>query len=106
MDMEQIMKQAQEMQDRMQQVQDNLCEVETEGESGGGLVKVRLTGKGVVLGVSISEELLAPSEKEVLEDLVAAAFNDTKSKIEDAFQAELGKMTEEFGLPKDFKFPV
>jgi hypothetical protein len=106
MDLQQIMKQAQDMQDRMQKLQDNLCEVITEGESGGGLVKVRLTGKGVVLGVTISPELLKVEEKEVLEDLVAAAFNDTKTKIEDAFHAELGKMTEEYGLPKDFKFPV
>lgn len=104
--MEQIMKQAQAMQERMQQVQDNLCEVETEGESGGGLVKVKLTGKGVVTSVKISEELLAASEKEVLEDLVAAAFNDTKNRIEDAFHGEMAKVTEEFGLPADFKLPV
>lgn len=106
MDLQQIMKQAQEMQERMQKVQDNLSNTETEGESGGGLVKVKLTGKGVVTSVKISEELLKLEEKEVLEDLVAAAFNDTKTKIEDAFQNELGKMTEEYGLPKDFKFPV
>ena len=106
MDLEQIMKQAQQMQERMQQVQDNLCEVVTEGESGGGLVKVRLTGKGVVLGVTISPELLKIEEKEVLEDLVAAAFNDTKNKIEDTFHSEMGKMSKEFGLPDGFKLPI
>jgi DNA-binding YbaB/EbfC family protein len=106
MDLEQIMKQAAAMQDRMQKVQDNLCEVETEGESGGGLVKVRLTGKGVVLGVSISPELLKPEEKEVLEDLVAAAFNDTKNKIEDAYRGEMDKMAQEYGLPANFKLPM
>ena len=106
MDLQQIMKQAAEMQEKMQKVQDNLCEIETEGESGGGLVKVRLTGKGVVLGVTISAELLKPSEKEVLEDLVAAAFNDTKNKIEDAFSGEMRKMAQEYGMPEGFKFPM
>lgn len=106
MDMQQIMKQAQEMQDRMQKVQENLAETETEGESGGGLVKVKLTGKGVVTSVEISEDLLKVEEKEVLEDLVAAAFNDTKNKIEDAFHGEMSKMSQEMGLPADFKFPM
>jgi len=106
MDLEQIMKKAQEMQTRMQQVQDNLCEVVTEGESGGGLVKVKLTGKGVVLGVTISPELLKVEEKEVLEDLVAAAFNDTKNKIEDAFHSQMGKISQDFGMPANFKLPV
>jgi len=106
MDIQQVMKQAQEMQSRMQKLQNDLCEVETKGESGGGLVKVRLTGKGVVLGVEISPELLKPEEKEVLEDLVAAAFNDTKNKIEDAFNNEMNKMSKDFGLPDGFKFPM
>lgn len=106
MDMQQIMKQAQEMQERMQQVQENLAENETEGESGGGLVKVKLTGKGVVTSVEISEELLKADEKEVLEDLVAAAFNDTKNKIEDAFSGEMSKLSQDMGLPADFKLPV
>jgi len=97
MDIQQVMKQAQEMQSRMQKLQNDLCEVETKGESGGGLVKVRLTGKGVVLGVEISP---------VLEDLVAAAFNDTKNKIEDAFNNEMNKMSKDFGLPDGFKFPM
>ena len=106
MDIQQIMKQAQEMQNRMQDVQNKLAETEIEGESGGGLVKVKLTGKGVVTGVTISEELLKAEEKEVLEDLIAAAFNDTKNKIEDAFGSEMGNVAQEMGLPTDFKFPV
>lgn len=106
MDLQQIMKQAQEMQDRMQQVQDNLAETEMEGESGGGLVKVRLTGKGVVTGITISPELLKPEEKEVLEDLIAAAFNDTKNQMEDAFQNEMGKIASDIGLPPGFKLPM
>lgn len=105
MDIQQIMKQAAAMQQKMQEAQEHMANHEIEGESGGGLVKLRLTGKGVVLGVSISAELLKPEEKEVLEDLVAAAFNDTKNKIEDAFAAEMQAITGQFGLPADFKMP-
>ena len=106
MDIQQIMKQAQEMQNKMQDVQNKLAETEIDGESGGGLVKITLTGKGVVTKVNVSEDLLKPEEKEVLEDLIAAAFNDTKNKIEDAFAAEMGSVAKDMGLPADFKFPV
>ena len=106
MDIQQIMKQAQEMQAKMANVQDKLAETEIEGESGGGLVKIKLTGKGLVTGVTISEELLKAEEKEVLEDLIAAAFNDTKNKIEDAFGSEMGGIAQDMGLPADFKFPM
>lgn len=106
MDIQEIMKQAQEMQAKMTSVQDKLAETEIEGESGGGLVKIKLTGKGLVTGVTISEDLLKVEEKEVLEDLVAAAFNDTKNKIEDAFGSEMGNVAQDMGLPADFKFPV
>lgn len=106
MDIQEIMKQAQEMQAKMASVQDKLAETEIEGESGGGLVKIKLTGKGLVTGVTISEDLLKVEEKEVLEDLVAAAFNDTKNKIEDAFGSEMGNVAQDMGLPADFKFPV
>lgn len=106
MNIQQVMKQAQEMQQKMQQVQDALASKELEGESGGGLVKVTLTGKGVVTKVVIDESLLQADEKEVLEDLVAAAFNDTKQKIEDQFGEEMGRVAQEMGLPADFKLPV
>ncbi|PIR32211.1 MAG: hypothetical protein COV36_04700 [Alphaproteobacteria bacterium CG11_big_fil_rev_8_21_14_0_20_44_7] len=106
MDIQQVMKQAQQMQTKMQEVQEALAQKSVEGQSGGGLVKVTLTGKGVVTGVSIADELLNKDEKEVLEDLVAAAFNDTKTKIEDDFQAEMAKVAESMGLPADFKLPM
>ena len=106
MDIQQIMKQAQEMQQKMQDIQQNLADTDVEGESGGGLVKVTMSGKGLVSKVQISEELLKADEKEVLEDLVAAAFNDTKNKIEDAFGNEMGAVAQQMGLPADFKFPV
>ena len=105
MDIQQIMKQAAEMQQKMQTMQEHMAEREMEGESGGGLVKIRLTGKGVVTKVEVSPELLKPEEKEVLEDLIAAAFNDTKNKIEDAFADEMRQVTTEMGLPADLKLP-
>ena len=106
MDINAIMKQAQEMQAKMQEVQENLANTEIEGESGGGLVKITLTGKGLVTSVKVSEELLKVEEKEVLEDLIAAAFNDTKNKIEDQFGSEMGNVAKDMGLPADFKMPI
>ena len=102
MNIQQIMKQAQEMQKKMQEMQENIAKKEYEGQSGGGLVKLVLTGKGIVKNIDISAELLKPEEKEVLEDLVAAAFNDTKHKIEDALKDEMSDFAGAMGLPADF----
>ena len=104
-DFDAIMKMAQDAQTELQKAQDNLDKVEVEGASGGGLVKVRATAKGRILGVSIDESLLQPSEKTMVEDLVAAAINDAKAKADAAAAAEMQKMQGSLPLPPGFKLP-
>ena len=81
-DFDEIMKMAQNAQAELQKAQDNLDKIEVEGAAGGGMVKIRATAKGRILGVDIDESLLAPSEKTMLEDLVAAAINDARAKAD------------------------
>lgn len=100
-----IMKAAQSMQAELAKAQANLETIEVEGAAGGGLVKVRATAKGTINGVEIDESLLAPSEKQMLEDLVAAAFNDARAKADAASQREMGKITQGLPLPPGFKLP-
>ncbi|MBC2777658.1 YbaB/EbfC family nucleoid-associated protein [Parasphingopyxis marina] len=100
-----IMKAAQNVQEELQKAQASLENIEVEGVSGGGLVKVRASAKGTILGVEIDETLLVPSEKQVLEDLVTAAFNDARGKADAASQEEMAKMTSGLPLPPGFKLP-
>ena len=102
---EEIMAMAQNAQAELQEAQDNLDKIEVEGASGGGLVTVRATAKGRILGVTIDESLLQPSEKTMVEDLVAAALNDAKTKADAAAGPELQKMTSGIPLPPGFKLP-
>ena len=95
--LEDIMAMAQNVQDELTKAQATLDTIEVEGVSGGGLVKVKASAKGRIIGVDIDESLLAPSEKGMLEDLVAAAFNDARAKADAASQAEMSKMSS--GLP-------
>lgn len=104
-DFDEIMKMAQNAQEELQKAQANLETIEVEGVAGGGLVKVRATAKGRILGIDIDESLLAPSEKAMVEDLVAAAINDTKAKADVAAQAEMQKMSSSLPLPPGFKLP-
>ncbi len=104
-DFDEIMKMAQNAQAELQKAQDNLDKVEVEGASGGGLVKVRATAKGRILNVDIDETLLQPSEKTMLEDLIAAALNDARTKADTAANAEMQKMTSGLPLPPGFKMP-
>ena len=104
-DFDEIMKMAQQAQADLQKAQDNLDKVEVEGASGGGLVKVRATAKGRVLGIAIDDSLMAVSEKPMLEDLVAAAINDAKAKADAAAGEEMSKMTSGMALPPGFKLP-
>ena len=99
------MQMAQNAQAVLQKAQDNLDKVEVEGASGGGLVKVRATAKGRILGVEIDESLLQPSEKSMVEDLVAAALNDARGKADAAANAEMQKMSSGLPLPPGFKLP-
>ena len=104
-DLEKIMQMAQEAQAELQKAQDNLDKVEVEGASGGGLVKIRTTAKGQILSISIDESLLQPSEKSMVEDLIAAAFNDARGKADAIAGAEMQKMTGGMQLPPGFKLP-
>lgn len=103
--LEEIMKMAQEVQAEMQKAQENLDKIEVEGVSGGGLVKVRASAKGRIVSVSIDESLLQPSEKTMLEDLIAAAINDARTKADAAAAPELQKMSSGIPLPPGFKLP-
>jgi DNA-binding YbaB/EbfC family protein len=103
--LEDIMAMAQNVQAELTKAQAALDTIEVEGASGGGLVKVRASAKGRILGVEIDESLLAPSEKGMLEDLVAAAFNDARAKADAASQTEMSKMTSGMPLPPGFKLP-
>ena len=103
--LEEIMQMAQNVQAEMQKAQDSLDQIEVEGAAGGGLVKVRATAKGRVIGVSIDDSLLAPSEKTMVEDLIAAAINDARAKADAAAAPAMEKMTSGIPLPPGFKLP-
>ena len=100
----QLMRQAQEMQAKMQKAQDELATTEVEGVAGGGMVKVVVTCKHEVRRVTIEESILR-DDKEMLEDLVAAAFNDANRKVELTVQEKLSSVTGGLGLPPGLKLP-
>ena len=102
---DEIMKMAQNAQAELMRAQEGLDKIEVEGVSGGGLVKVRASAKGRIVAVEIDESLLAPSEKQMVEDLVAAAINDARSKADQAAEGAMSKMTSGLQLPPGFKLP-
>jgi DNA-binding YbaB/EbfC family protein len=104
-DFDSIMQMAQNAQAELQKAQDNLDKIEVEGASGGGLVKIRATAKGRILGVDLDESLLSPSEKSMAEDLIAAAINDARGKADAAAAVEMEKMQSTLSLPPGFKLP-
>ena len=104
-DFDEIMKMAQNAQNELQKAQDSLDKIEVEGVAGGGLVKIRATAKGRILGVDLDESLLQPSEKTMVEDLVAAAINDARAKADAAAAGEMQKMQSSLPLPPGFKLP-
>jgi len=100
-----LMKQAQAMQDNLKKAQDELANIEVTGESGSGLVKVLMTCKHQVRRITIDPSLMS-DDKDMLEDLVAAAMNDAVRKVEETSQARLGKVTAGMpGLPGGMKLP-
>jgi DNA-binding YbaB/EbfC family protein len=101
----QMMKQAQEMQARMGELQAKLEAVEMSGASGGGMVQVTLNGKGEMRKIKIDKSLVDPTETEVLEDLILAAFNDAKSRVESHVAEEMSKLTGGLKLPPGMKLP-
>ena len=101
----QMMKQAQEMQAKMQEMQAGLSDLEVTGQSGGGMVKVTMTGKGDVVSVSIDKSLADPDDMEVLEDLVAAAVNDARGKVDSQVAEKTQEMMGGLQLPPGMKLP-
>jgi DNA-binding YbaB/EbfC family protein len=104
-DFDEIMKMAQAAQQQLMDAQANLDKVEVEGVSGGGLVTIKATAKGRILGVAIDDSLLVPAEKSMLEDLIAAAINDARSKADAAAGEQMQAMTSGLQLPPGFKLP-
>jgi DNA-binding YbaB/EbfC family protein len=100
----QLMKQAQVMQENMRKMQEQLATLEVEGQSGAGMVKVQMTCKYEVKRVVIDPSLVA-DDREMLEDLVAAAFNDASHRVESTIAEKMGGMTAGLGLPPGFKLP-
>ena len=96
---------AETIQKQMNETQATLDGLEVEGVSGGGLVKIRATAKGRVVGVAIDDSLMTPAEKGLLEDLITAAFNDARAKADEVAGAELAKAQQGLGLPPGFKLP-
>ena len=103
--LEDIMAMAQNVQAELQKAQADLDKIEVEGAAGGGLVKVRASAKGRIIGLSIDDSLIAVSEKQMLEDLVVAAFNDARAKADAASSDAMQKMTSGIPLPPGFKLP-
>ena len=99
-----LMKQAQQMQENMQKAQEQLATIEVEGQSGAGLVKVVMTCKHDVRRVSIDPSLLA-DDKDMLEDLIAAAMNDAVRRVETTVQEKMSGFTSGFNLPPGMKLP-
>jgi len=98
-----MMKQAQELQSKMAELQAELETMEVEGASGGGLVKVFLTGKGAMTRLSIDPSLFKPDEAEILEDLIIAAHNDAKQKAEKTMAEKMQALTSGLPLPPGLK---
>ena len=109
MNMEEMLAQAQKaaetIQKQMSDAQAKLDDIEVEGAAGGGLVKVRATARGRILGVSIDDSLMKPEEKQMVEDLVTAAFNDARDRADRVSAEEMDKIQQGVGLPAGFKLP-
>ncbi len=107
--MEEMLKAAQEaaekIQTQMNETQAKLDAIEVEGVAGGGLVKIRASAKGRILGVAIDESLLKPEEKQMVEDLVTAAFNDARGKADRVANEEMQKVQAGMGLPPGLNIP-
>ncbi len=100
-----MLKEAQKLQSRMAEMQAKLDAIEMAGAAGGGMVTVTLNGKGEMRGIKIDPSLVDPAEIEILEDLVVAAFNDAKAKVEAHVQDEMSKLTGGMNLPPGLKLP-
>ena len=102
---DEILAMAQNVQAELEKAQANLDTIEVEGVAGGGLVKVKASAKGRIVAIAIDDSLMQPSEKQMLEDLLAAAFNDARAKADAISGQEMSKMTSGLPLPPGFKLP-
>ncbi|MCH2546282.1 MAG: YbaB/EbfC family nucleoid-associated protein [Alphaproteobacteria bacterium] len=105
MNLQKMMKQAQEMQTKFASLQEEIGHREMEGSAGGGMVKAVVSGKGELRKLDIDPKIIDADEKEMLEDLVIAAFNDAKTKMDESANEEMQKMTNGMGLPPGMKMP-
>lgn len=103
--LDEIMAMAQNVQNELTKAQASLDTIEVEGVSGGGLVKVKASAKGRIIGVALDDSLLNVEDKPVLEDLIAAALNDARAKADAAASEEMAKLTSGMPLPPGFKLP-
>lgn len=101
----QMMKQAQAMQTKMAEMNDRLAATEIEGTAGGGLVRVTLNGKAEMRKIALDPKAVDPSDVAMLEDLVIAAYNDAKAKVDQHAAAEMQKITGGMSLPPGLKLP-
>ena len=104
-DMFALMKQAQEMQTKMQEMQAELERIEVEGEAGGGMVRVTLTAQGQMKGLAIDDQLLKTDEKVILEDLIVVAHEDARKKAERLMEEKMKGVTAGLALPPGMKLP-
>ena len=105
MDIMGIMKKAQAMQSKLAETQEELARIEVEGQSGGGMVKVTLTGKGDMKAIKLDPSLLKPEEAEMAEDLIVAAFAEAKAKVERVAAEKMQDLTAGLPLPPGMKLP-
>lgn len=104
-DLNDILGMASRVQEELQKAQAALDTIEVEGVAGGGLVKVRATAKGRIIGLSVDDSLVVPADKGIMEDLIVAAFNDARTKADEASSQEMAKLTSGLPLPPGFKLP-
>ncbi|MGD9981751.1 MAG: YbaB/EbfC family nucleoid-associated protein [Hyphomonadaceae bacterium] len=104
-DISQIMRQAQQMQAKINEAQKKLEAMEVEGSAGGGMVKLRISGKSALVSISIDPSLMVEDEREILEDLIKAAHDDARRKLEDAQNEEMKGLSGGLGILPGFKMP-
>jgi nucleoid-associated protein EbfC len=105
MNIQKMMKQAQQMQQKIADMQEELHNKDFEGSAGGGMVRVVINGKGVMRKIALDDSLIDKQEKEMLEDLIIAAFNEAKKKADDATNAAMSDATSGMNLPAGMKLP-
>ncbi|MBB4077195.1 hypothetical protein GGR08_001515 [Bartonella fuyuanensis] len=100
-----MMKKAKEIQEKMQKIQEEMANLQAVGTAGGDLVQITLNGKNIITAIQIDPSLLKPEEAEILEDLIIAAYNEARTKIEVEIENRTKSMTSGLPLPSSFKLP-